>query len=137
MPRKRKRGAELGNRQKHFTKGKSHKEIFINRERNIIPKDTPNEILTQIRHSKKNNCIDTDTLHESYIVDANEFIISRKEQHDENYDNENSLNGNVNTRSKNDHNYEWRQRIAIAHVYESMFNQEKRDEWNKRHGTIY
>ena len=137
MPRKRKRGAELGCRQKHYTKGKSHKEIFINHERTIIPKDTPKEILTQIRHAKNNNYNDFHSLHESHIVDPNEFITSRRERYDENEDNENFSGGKLKIRSKNDHSYEWRQRLAIAHIYESMFSLENRDKWSKRHGTIY
>ena len=93
--------------------------------------------MTQIRHAKNNNYNDFHTLHESHIVDPNEFITSRRERYDENEDNENFSGGKLKIRSKNDHSYEWRQRLAIAHIYESMFSLENRDKWSKRHGTIY
>ena len=93
MPKKRKRGGALSYRRKHNRPGRSFIRSYENGSNIYLPNDMHNiEIINNNNLGNDEHCSD-----DYYSCSES-------------------------NREKNSHSFEWRQRVTISHLYESLFD---------------
>ena len=104
MPKKRKRGAALSYRRKHNRPGRSIIRRYQNGTTMYLPNDMNNiEIINNNNLGNDVHCSD----------DCSYCSINEP------------------NRDKNSHSFEWRQRVTIAHLYESLFDFMPQSQWKE------
>ena len=122
MPKRRRRGAGLRYRRKHNRPGRS----IIRRKENGTTIYLPYEMIS-IQNINQNNNLGNDVnfISRSNVSNANHFISSRRS------DDINYCSCSESNREKHSHSFEWRQRVTIAHLYESLFDFMPQSQWKE------